>query len=85
VTTAEARDTSALIRGWRISPKRVEQVAADLALRIETGQLHRWDELPPQAVLADEYDVTERTMTSVKSLLAVHGFLTLENRRYYIA
>jgi DNA-binding GntR family transcriptional regulator len=83
-TTSHA-DTSDLIRSWRASSKRVEQIAADLALKIDTGQLHRWDELPRQSVLAGDYNVTERTITSVKSLLAVHEFLTLENGRYYVA
>jgi DNA-binding GntR family transcriptional regulator len=83
--TAEAKDTDALIKQWRASTLRVEQIAADLASKIDCGQLHRWNELPPQAELADEYDVTERTVTSVKRLLAVHRFLTQQNRRYYIA
>ena len=84
-TTVEATDTDALVKQWRESAKRVEQIAAELTVKIATGQLHRWGELPAQAVLAEEYDVSERTITSVKSLLAVHGFLTIENRRYYIA
>jgi len=75
----------ALIRAWKVSSKRTEQIAADLARKIGAGQLHRWDEMPGQAVLAAEYDVAERTITTVKSLLAVHGFLTLENGRYYVA
>jgi hypothetical protein len=41
--------------------------------------------MPRQAALADRYDVAERTITSVKSLLAVHGFLTLVHGRYYVA
>jgi DNA-binding GntR family transcriptional regulator len=78
-------DTGTLIREWCVSPSRVEQIAADLAAKIDTGQIHRWAELPALAVLSDEYDVTERTISSAKSLLAAHGFLTLENRRYYVA
>ena len=54
-------------------------------MKIHTGQLHRWAEMPRQAALADRYDVAERTITSVKRLLAVHGFLTVENGRYYVA
>jgi DNA-binding GntR family transcriptional regulator len=64
---------------------RVERIAAELAAEIDAGRLHRWEELPSLAVLADEYDVAERTITSVKRLLAVHDFLTLEKRRYYVA
>jgi DNA-binding transcriptional MocR family regulator len=67
--TAPHADTAELIRTWRASSKQVEQIAADLALKIETGQLHRWEELPRQSLLADAYDVTGRTITSVKSLL----------------
>jgi DNA-binding GntR family transcriptional regulator len=84
-TAVEASDTDALIERWRTSDKRVEQIAAELAAKIDVGLLHRWGELPPLAVLADEYDVSERTITSVKKLLAVHDFLTMENQRYYIA
>jgi DNA-binding GntR family transcriptional regulator len=84
-TARDTRDAYALIKRWRLSAKRTEQIAADLALKIQTGQLHRWGEMPRQAALADQYDVAERTITSVKRLLAVHGFLTLENGRYYVA
>ena len=84
-TTVNAPDTDALLKRWRASAKRVEQIAAELAAKIDAGRLHRWEELPLVSVLADEYDVSERTISSVKNLLAVHGFLTRENRRYYIA
>jgi DNA-binding GntR family transcriptional regulator len=84
-TAVEASDTGALVKRWRASERRVERIAAELAAKIDAGRLHRWEELPSLAVLADEYDVTERTITSVKRLLAVHDFLTLENRRYYVA
>ena len=84
-TTAEAMDTGTLIRQWQSSAKRAEQIAADLAGKIAFGRLHRYEELPSQAALADEYDVSERTITRVKNLLADHNFLTMEYRRYYIA
>jgi DNA-binding GntR family transcriptional regulator len=84
-TAVETTDTDTLIKRWRASERRVEQIAAELAAKIDTGRLHRWAELPSLAVLADEYDVSERTITSVKRLLAVHDFLTLENGRYYVA
>jgi DNA-binding GntR family transcriptional regulator len=80
-----ATDTGALIKRWRVSDKRTEQIAAELAAKIAAGRLRRWQELPARAVLADDYDVSESTITSVKSLLAAHSFLALENRRYYIA
>ena len=84
-TTIKASDTDALIKQWRASGKRIEQIAAELAAKIDAGRLHRYEELPLLAVLTKEYDVSKRTLTSVKKLLAVHDFLTLENRRYYIA
>jgi hypothetical protein len=44
-----AADTDALIKSWRASKKRVEQIAAELAAKIDAGQLHRWAEFPPRA------------------------------------
>jgi hypothetical protein len=61
-TAVEATDTDVLIKRWRASERRVEQIAAELAAKIDAGRPHRWQELPPQAVLADEYDVTERPL-----------------------
>jgi hypothetical protein len=65
----DVRDTDTLIKQWRASSNRMEQIAADLTSKIAVGQLRRYGELPSQAVLA---------ITRVKSL-------TLENKRYYIA
>jgi DNA-binding GntR family transcriptional regulator len=84
-TSAETRNADALIKQWRASFRHVDQIAAALATKIDCGQYHRWEDLPPQSVLADEYDVTERTVTNVKRLLAAHGFLALENGRYHVA
>jgi DNA-binding GntR family transcriptional regulator len=81
-TAVEATDTDVLIKRWRASDRRVEQIAAELAAKIDAGRPHRWQELPWQAVLADEYGVTERTITSVKRLLAAQDFLTLNKGRY---
>jgi DNA-binding GntR family transcriptional regulator len=83
--TAGARDAGALIRRWRGSGNRAQQIAADLAAKIDAGRLHRWQELPSRAALATEYDVSESTIGIVKKLLADHDFLIIENRRYYIA
>lgn len=66
-TVRDTQDAYALIKRWRLSAKRTEQVAADLALKIRTGQLHRWAELPSQAALAEQYDVAEGTITSVSA------------------
>jgi DNA-binding transcriptional regulator YhcF (GntR family) len=84
-TAVEVPDTDTLIEEWRSSPRRVEQIAAVLAAEVSGGRYDRWDELPSVAVLADEHGVTERTVSSVKGLLAVHGFLVKENGRYYVA
>jgi hypothetical protein len=56
--TIEATDTDALKKRWRESSRRVEQIAAETAAKIDAGWLHRWAELPALEVLADEYDVT---------------------------
>jgi Bacterial regulatory proteins, gntR family len=73
-TAVEATDTDTLIKRWRASERHAEQIAAELAAKIDAGRLHRWAELPPLAVLADEYDVSERTITSVKKLLVSRVF-----------
>jgi DNA-binding GntR family transcriptional regulator len=81
----DTQDTDELVKEWRASTRRVEQIAADLAMKIDGGQFHRWDELPKMFVLSNEYECAQRTITSAKNLLEVHGFLTLENGRYYVA
>jgi DNA-binding GntR family transcriptional regulator len=62
-TAIEATDTDTVIKRWRASERRVEQIAAELAAKIDAGRLHRWAELPSLPVLADEYDVSERTIS----------------------
>ena len=64
---------------------RTEQIAAELAYRIEGGKFTKWDELPLNRTLAGEFDVHPRLISSVKSLLAQEGLLKLEGRRYYVA
>jgi hypothetical protein len=34
---------------------------------------------------ADEWDVSERTISAAMKILGDHGFLKLENRRYHVA
>lgn len=76
-------DTDALITGWRRSPKRTEQIAGELAARVVT--MHSWAELPSLGELAGDYDTSERTIGKAKALLARHGLLVLECRRYYVS
>jgi DNA-binding transcriptional regulator YhcF (GntR family) len=83
--TAEAGDIDALIKTWRASSRRTEQVAAELAAKIARGQAHPWDEMLPLSALADEYAVDPSTIGRVKRLLAHHGFLTKTGQRYHVA
>jgi len=83
--TTETRDTGSLMRQWRASRKRPEQVAAEMAAKITAGQMHAWEELSTSAELADEYDTSESTIKRAKRLLAAHGFMALEEGRYYVA
>jgi DNA-binding transcriptional MocR family regulator len=62
-----------------------KQIAADLARKINGGTLHRYQELPSNPQLADEWDVSQRTISAAKKILGDHGILKLENRRYYVA
>jgi DNA-binding GntR family transcriptional regulator len=62
-----------------------KQIAADLARKINSGQLHRYRELPLNSELADDWDVSERTVSVAKKILGDHRILKLENRRYYVA
>jgi DNA-binding GntR family transcriptional regulator len=83
-TTTEAADAGALIRKWRASPRRDEQVAAELAAQITSGRLHPWRQFPPRAALAEEHGVSVGTIKHAKRLLGDHGLLTLEDGRYYV-
>lgn len=67
VTTVQATDTDALIQAVAGVRKARRADRRRTGRKIAVGQLHRWKELPSLAVLADEYDVTERAITSVKS------------------
>ena len=84
-TAAKGADSDALIKQWRASGSGVERIAAELAAKIASGQMRRWDELPPRVDLASEYRVSERTVTRANGLLADHGFLAKTGRRYYVA
>ena len=83
-TVAAASDTDALIRRWRGSANRAQQIAADLARKITAGELRPYAELPLVAALTREYDASDRTISNAKSLLAGHGFLKKEGRRLVV-
>jgi DNA-binding GntR family transcriptional regulator len=72
------------IMQWQRGTMR-ERVAADLASRIKSGNLTKWGELPLNRTLADQWDVSQRTVSSAKKLLADNGLLTKVDTRYYVA
>ena len=76
-------DTESLITEWEKSGNAAQIVAAGIARKIAGKKRH--DELPLNSALSAEYNVSERTVTSAKSILREHGILILENRRYCVA
>lgn len=78
-------NTDRLIREWEASRSIAQTVAAGIARKIASGSMHRYEDLPLNSVLAAEWDVSERTVSAAKKILGEHGFLMLENRRYYVA
>ena len=78
-------DTDTLIKEWEASGNMAQMVAAGIARKIASGNMHRYEDLPPNSAFSDEWDVSERTVSAAKSILGDHGILILENRRYYVA
>jgi DNA-binding GntR family transcriptional regulator len=78
-------DTESLIREWESSGNTAQTVAAGIARKIASGKMHRYEDSPLNSTLADEYDASERTVSTAKNILGNHGILILENRRYYVA
>jgi DNA-binding GntR family transcriptional regulator len=78
-------DTDTLIKKWEASQNMAQKIAAGIARKIASGSMHPYEDLPPKSALADEWDVSERTVTAAKSILRYYGILILENRRYYVA
>jgi hypothetical protein len=76
-------DTESLITEWETSGNAAQIAAAGIARKIASKK--RYDELPLNSEISAEYDVSDRTVTSAKSILRDHGILILENRRYYVA
>lgn len=82
---ATMADTDRLIKEWEASGNMAQMVAAGIARKIATGNMHRFEDLPQISALAAEWGVSERTVSAAKSILGSHGILALENRRYYVA
>lgn len=74
-----------LIRQWAASPHAAQQIAADYARKIDTGQLARWDDLPANDETADDYGVSPSTVGRAKKLLADQGMLTKAGGVYVVA
>jgi DNA-binding GntR family transcriptional regulator len=62
-----------------------ERVAADLASQIENWSMSKWDSLPLNRTVADKWNVSESTVTKAKRLLADHGVLVVDGKRFYVA
>jgi DNA-binding GntR family transcriptional regulator len=73
------------IRQWASDRSLARIIASDLAAAINKGLLHRWNDLPDNASLADDYGTSARTVGRAKRLLADHGLLVKAGGRYYVA
>ena len=73
------------IRQWMSDRSIVKIIAGDLAAAISKGLLNRWNDLPDNASLTDDYGVSGRTVSRAKRLLADHGLLVKAGGRYYVA
>jgi DNA-binding GntR family transcriptional regulator len=74
-----------LIKQWAASPNAIQQIAADFARKIASGQLGRWDELPRNAETADDYGVSTRTVGRAKRLLAGQAMIAKAGGVYVVA
>lgn len=74
-----------LVRQWQRSGVRAQVVAADLAAKIRSERPAPWQELPPIADLAEQYQVSYRTVTRAKQFLADAGLLRADASRYVVA
>jgi DNA-binding GntR family transcriptional regulator len=62
-----------------------ERVAADLASQIQTGNISKWASLPLNRAIAGKWDVSERTVSKAKRLIADQGLLVADGKRFYVA
>ena len=72
------------IREWALSNRPVMRIAADIAKRIKSGRYRRYQQLPPNDDIADEYGVSVRTLIRAKQLLAKHKVLAKGEGNVYI-
>lgn len=72
------------ISEWEYSRDRTMRVAADLAKRIRSGRYRQYDQLPPNADLASEYDVSIATLVRAKRMLAGHSVLAKDDSNVYV-
>lgn len=72
------------IQEWALSSRSVTRIAADLAKRIKSGRYRRYQQLPPNDDIADEYGVSVRTLIRAKQLLAKHKVLAKDEGNIYI-
>ena len=77
-------DDDALIAGWQRSGHRHEAIAADIATKIRTGMYKQYSELPRRTDLAQEFSVSESTVTRAKRLLADAGILAKDHNGVHI-
>lgn len=73
------------IRWWAYDGSVAKRIAADLAARIKSGKLNRWDELPDSGTLAKKWETSLRTVSRAKRLLAGRGMARKQANRYYVA
>lgn len=70
---------------WRLDPRGMYRVAADLASQIDTGQISRYAGLPDNHTLASRNDASIRSVIRAKGMLADrYGYLVREDGKYYL-
>jgi len=72
-----AGNRSFMIKEWGRSHNQAKRIAAELGRRIVSGKYSQHETLPPEAELADEFNVHRSTVGAAKRLLGKpeHGFL----------
>lgn len=75
--------TDAEILAWSCDTSPRLRIAARLAREVMDGKYGNWKLLPSASALADEYDVSPRTVDRAKHLLADRGLMRREGRYYY--
>jgi DNA-binding GntR family transcriptional regulator len=69
---------------WAYSRNIANQIAADLANKIRSGKLNRWDDLPDNDELARMWDTSMRTVLRAKKLLSDKGLIRMAGNRYCV-